>query len=168
MASRKKRKIITIEDKIEIIKKVDSKQLTLQQIAVEFGLADHSSVSKIMKNREKILSADLPRNSKSLKISMHPNLDEMIFEWFCNLRSNNLPITGSIIQEKAAQFAVRLGYEDFKASDGWLNRFKNRHNIKEKPICGEGASVSMAYIQNERGCLEREVKKLQPSRYLQL
>lgn len=43
-------------------------------------------------------------------------------------RSSNLQITGSRIKEKARDFARKFGSHDFKASEGWLERFKTRNN----------------------------------------
>jgi len=42
----------------------------------------------------------------------------------------NLTITGSLIQQRALQFAGLLGTTDFKASSGWLEKFKKRYSIQ--------------------------------------
>ncbi|KAH7979155.1 hypothetical protein HPB49_008505 [Dermacentor silvarum] len=35
-----------------------------------------------------------------------------------------------------------LGINDFASSDGWLRRFKHRHDLIFKSVCGEKASVN--------------------------
>lgn len=67
-----------------------------------------------------------------------------MWEWFQKARSQRIPVSGPMLQEKALSFAENLGLkeEDFKASNGWLNRFRQRHNISYAAICGEGGSVS--------------------------
>ena len=44
-------------------------------------------------------------------------------------RERNVPTGGFIIREKALDFAKELNITDFKASDGWLDRWKNRYNV---------------------------------------
>eukprot|EP00795_Rhopilema_esculentum_P003457 gene3456-biopygen1621 len=48
-----------------------------------------------------------------------------------------------MIQEFASQVAEKLGYIDFKASSGWLTRFKERHNLSQHKVCGESADVAV-------------------------
>ncbi|KAL1448239.1 hypothetical protein WDU94_003519, partial [Cyamophila willieti] len=45
------------------------------------------------------------------------------------------------LQEKAEQMAEAHGLNEFKASNGWLEKFRKRHNIAYKTVCGEAASV---------------------------
>ena len=55
-----------------------------------------------------------------------------------------MPISGPILQEKALQIAKALDVspDEFKASNGWLDRFKTRNGIKAKFISGEAGDVS--------------------------
>ena len=45
-------------------------------------------------------------------------VDQAIFSWFLNMQSQNLPLSASMIQEKAVTFAKELNTENFQASDG--------------------------------------------------
>ena len=47
-----------------------------------------------------------------------------------------------MLQGQARAYSVKMGDDDFKASNGWLECFKKRHNISSKEICGEAADVS--------------------------
>ncbi|KAK9877939.1 hypothetical protein WA026_020161 [Henosepilachna vigintioctopunctata] len=40
-----------------------------------------------------------------------------------------MPISGLTVKAKAENFAKELGLNSFKASDGWLGKFKQSHNI---------------------------------------
>ena len=58
------------------------------------------------------------------------------------MRSQNVPLSGGIIQEKTSIYAKELNIENFKASDGWLRRWKEQRNITFKAISGESNSVT--------------------------
>jgi hypothetical protein len=77
---------------------------------------------------------------KKLK-SDSSQIDEVVYEWFCAGRYKNAPISGPLIQEKALEAARALNFGCFKASNGWLQKFKTRHNILCKTICGEPADA---------------------------
>ena len=58
------------------------------------------------------------------------------------MRSQNVPLSASMIQEKAVIFAKELNTENFQASDGWLRRWKERNNISFKTVSGKSKSVT--------------------------
>ena len=49
-------------------------------------------------------------------------MDQAIFNWFLNMQNQKVPLSASMIQEKAVIFAKELNTENFQASDGWLQR----------------------------------------------
>ena len=61
-----------------------------------------------------------------------------------NIRSQNVPLSGGIIQEKESIYAKVLNIENFKA--GWLRRWKERRNITFKIISGESNSVTSEMV----------------------
>jgi hypothetical protein len=48
----------------------------------------------------------------------------------------------SYFKRKSTKISQSLGHEQFKASNGWLENFKKRHDIAFKKVCGESAAVS--------------------------
>ena len=44
------------------------------------------------------------------------------------------------LKEKAIKYAEELGIENFKASNGWFERWKGRHEISFKTVSGEAKS----------------------------
>ena len=45
------------------------------------------------------------------------------------------------MKAKAEEISHTLGMADWKCSAGWLTRFKRRHNIVYKAVCGERGPV---------------------------
>jgi len=86
--------------------------------------------------------------NKRMKVrssSMEP-LENAMAIWYSQMRSRGLPIGGNILLEKARFFAEQMDL-DFKASQGWLDRFKRRHGLSLKVMSGEAGSVSDETIQ---------------------
>ncbi|XP_033210483.1 tigger transposable element-derived protein 2-like isoform X2 [Belonocnema kinseyi] len=68
-------------------------------------------------------------------------LDAVLFEWFKQARDRGDPVSGPVMQEKARIFNEKLkGPQTFKASGGWLGRFKNRYGIRGIRLKGETLS----------------------------
>jgi hypothetical protein len=63
--------------------------------------------------------------SKRMRIrgAKHSDLEDELFKWFCHACDDNIPVKGSVVQEKANKIALKMGIE-FHCSNGWLLRFK--------------------------------------------
>jgi len=48
-----------------------------------------------------------------------------------------IPISGSLLQEKANEYVTGLGIDDFQCCDRWLHRFKRHYDIQFHVISGE-------------------------------
>ncbi|GFU18655.1 HTH CENPB-type domain-containing protein [Trichonephila clavipes] len=78
-------------------------------------------------------------------------------------RGQNIPMSGSLLKEKAKAFTKELGIE-FSASEGWLTNFKKRNGIVFKKMCRESSSVDInpldqGIIHNFKTSYRREVVK---------
>ena len=78
-----------------------------------------------------------------MKVSTYEKLDEALLMWFFQARSQGIPLNDPILEEVAIVLKDKLGGEalNFKASNGFLCRFKERHNICFKTIQGEKCKV---------------------------
>ena len=54
---------------------------------------------------------------------------------FENARSNNISVNGNVIKEKTLSLAK--SFEDFRASDGWTDKCKQRQNVTLQGVSGE-------------------------------
>ena len=78
------------------------------------------------------------------------DIDSAVVEWYRKARSRNIPVTEPMLQEKACQIADRMALtkNEFRASNGWLEKFKIRVNIKGMPVCGESREVRKETIES--------------------
>jgi centromere protein B len=77
-------------------------------------------------------------------------MEKILIEWFEGMRSANLPINGVLLKEKAIRVATRLRIENCKGSNGWLDRFKKRHGLKYRSVCGESAVLMKELLTTGR------------------
>ncbi|XP_067387794.1 jerky protein homolog-like [Emydura macquarii macquarii] len=148
MASSRKRKRVTlsIDTKLEILKKLDN-GVRLSNIAIEYGIGK-STVTDIRKSQEKIKQfAKEAEDSGAVKSrcivrkAAADDFDKAMHLWFAQERSKGTPISGVMVTEKAKLLYREMypdeGDDHFKASTGWLCRFKNRHGIRQLRMQGE-------------------------------
>jgi len=93
-----------------------------------------STVSEMLKNRDKYFDSDNLRQSetKRLRLCENPELEKALYLWLSNVTAHNISVSDEMLKEKARHFGELLGVSSigFKYSNCWLEKFKNRHNIK--------------------------------------
>ena len=118
---------------------------------LNLSLGNHVTSSAVdiknwIKNKHDIIqkyeTGQLGAKRQKLSVGKHDSIDKAVYKWFMNARERNVLIGGYIIREKALDFAKELNITDFKASDGWLDRWKNRHNVVFRAISGEERSCT--------------------------
>ncbi|CAG8756594.1 34482_t:CDS:2 [Gigaspora margarita] len=104
------------------------------------------------------------------KKKSNPNLqdDEIAEEFNCDRSTiskilkqkkwSELTLTGDIIRQKALYFVTLLGVleNEFKASEGWLSRFKARAGLRSYRIHGEAKSAPIEFLPQ----FQEELKNL--------
>lgn len=113
---------------------------------MEFEISP-TTLSTILKNKNKIEEA---RSSsiahgkfRKARFCEYADVDKAMIKWVTAARHKNIPLSGPIIREKAIEFAESLGHSDFIASVGWLDKFKRRHNIAGRVVCGESGDINI-------------------------
>ena len=130
-------------DKYQALKDIET-GLSKKEVARKHDVP-LSTLSTWFKNKEKIINAVTQGKgckTKNVKGGRNDELDQAVYKYFLNLRSQNIPVSGPILKEKAMAYARQLNISDFKGSDGWLDRWKARHNITFKTVAGEAKSCT--------------------------
>ena len=140
-----KRKDLSASEKVQVIEyKKENPSAGVQSIAKKFDCSK-SQIQSILAKKDEILehySANKNAHCKRARLSQLKNVDKATYKWYQKARSKNIPVTGPMLQEKAKRANEELGDSTFKASNGWLDRFKKRYNITSKVISGEAGGVS--------------------------
>ncbi|KAM6269722.1 tigger transposable element-derived protein 4 [Porphyrio hochstetteri] len=141
----RRKKSISIEEKIDIISAVESGEKKAD-IAAKYGIKKNS-LSSIMKNKEKVLEAfeslRFDPKRKRLRTAFHTDLEEALMKWYRIAQCLNVPVNGPMLRLKANDFAQKLGHSDFKCSNGWLDRFKSRYGLvfRAQPVEAAAAAA---------------------------
>lgn len=135
-----KRQDLSVIQRSEILKKYDAlKSCSQRSAAIKLGIAQ-STLNRLLRDRKKIQESRVNNgnpNRKRQREGKNVTVETALLRWFTKVRTQNAPISRGILMEKAVYFASNLGHEDFKPTDGWLSRWKDRHNIVYKKVCGE-------------------------------
>ena len=136
---------------MNVLKKIDEGK-SCRSVSSELGVGK-TQVQTIVKEREDILRRweNGERSDKKYvkpRTAGYDDLDKLVWEWFTIARAKNIPVSGRMIQEQALLYAAELGHEGFSGSNGWLNRWQKRHNVRMSTLSGEAADVSESVVED--------------------
>ena len=109
-------------------------------------------ISSILSEKYQYLDSDTRKKtqlgSKRNYNGEHPELEAALFEWQQRMQNKKAIITGDILKTKAHELWERLpqytlDMDEPKWSNGWLEGFKKRFNIKEYIQHGEAATADI-------------------------
>ena len=142
---KRKKESKSIEEKYAAIIECEKGTRSKTEIARQFNVPA-SKLSTWIKNKETIKDGyqKFGPKRKSMKVGAHDELEEVLITWFEATRSNNIPVLGPLLQAKAEELSQKMNIHGFHASNGWLDRFKERHGVSFKKVCGESNSVNTA------------------------
>ena len=104
---------------------------------------------KIVRLYENNTSAEVRHTRKRVRESKYADVNEALYQWYLLAISKNIYPDGRHQTEKAVEIAQKLGVaQSFKASNGWLDRWKKRHNIRKMTVSGESEDVSGLTVES--------------------
>ena len=91
------------------------------------------------------------KGRKVMHLANDDKLDEAVYQWFVQKRSQNMPVNGPVLCEKAVQLHKLLHEGDavppFQASRGWLWQFCDHHGIRQLSLQGEKVSSDASAVE---------------------
>lgn len=85
------------------------------------------------------------QRARSIKFS---DVNKVLYSWYVLVCLKNIYLSGSQLCEKAREIVEHLHAAGFKASNGWIERWKRCYNVRHVKISGESADVSGITIES--------------------
>ena len=136
---RKARNKLPLEKRFQIVEEYEnSKGLTgVRKLAEKFSCCNILKQKTLVREEYK---RGFSSTKKRNRTSQYSDVNDAAWEWFKKKTEQRTPVDGAM---KAAE---KLGYPEFKASSGWLTRFKERNNLSQHKLWGESADVPEATV----------------------
>lgn len=143
--SKKSGNVLTLSDKMRVIEAVDG-GMSNRAMALKLNCG-RTQVNTIMLQCDAIQSAykdgmNASKKYLALRHMSYPEIDSETWVFFCEACDKNIPVNGPLLQSQASDIAMKYNYDKFSASNGWLESFCDRHQIKMANLHGESAEVS--------------------------
>jgi hypothetical protein len=131
---------LTHQQRLAIVRKKDEEPRWTQEDLArwakkQFGLLrqpTQSTISNILKARERLETMTTSLNAKSVRPVKHPELDAALLLWLRD-RQNYLQLAtiGDLVRDKARHMAHVFQYRDeMSYSNGWMRSFLTRHGVE--------------------------------------
>lgn len=138
--NKSKRNVIEIEQKREIcLYYQQHPTLKHRELIQHFNLKFNMNIRKstmfdILRDSHKWLNYSSHHNSKRVREPRYPALEQRLYNWYIEQRTcmGRLNITDDELLEKAKFYGEILAINDFKYSNGWLDKFKKRYLLQHK------------------------------------
>ena len=109
----------------------------------------YSILKEIIQQYKCNASASACHSVQRSRKSPFSKVNDALYEWYLVAVHKNIYLDGPTLMEKVEH----LNITDFKASYGWLENWKAKHNIKKMVICSESGEVSGKTIESWKGRL---------------
>ena len=143
---------LTIQQKLDILDEMEE-GVKLKDIAAKYGVGTSTvydikkAKAKLQEYQSKVSVVEGTANfskRRRLVSGRENTIEESVLDWYQQQQRVGVRIRGVELQEAAERFAKRLNVEGFKASSGWLFRFRNRHGLASRRARGEALGVDTA------------------------
>ena len=162
------KRCLTLDEKIKILDEVKKRKLSCRAIAEEFKIGK-TQAANVVKNEAKLREGYANFQGKGFKHVKRENhqkfkpINGILYSWFKKSESSGIYVNGPLIKEEAMSIKQSLNLPEldgFKASEGWLDKYKLSHGIKEKQISSESLDVSQTTVESWMERIERHQRDI--------
>lgn len=155
-AGKLNKRCLTLDEKIKILEENKKKKLSCRDISSKYKIGK-TQAANILKNEQKLRKEYENFQGKGLKHISRQNhqkfkpINEVLYAWFRKCESSGIYVNGPLLKEEAMNIKQSLNrpeLDGFKASEGWLDKWKLSHGIREKQISGESLDVPITTIES--------------------
>lgn len=149
---------LTLEEKAAVLKhKKQNPGITQSQLVdwIQLQLKKHINRTTVSKILSSFVPSDDNENEKAKRRRnvQEPDLERALLEWFLRHECEGV-MTDELLQAKGKQIAgimreQRQEFHELTFSNGWLQSFKKRHNIKSYKKHGESGSTDQVAAARE-------------------
>ena len=131
----------TVEFKLSVIKHHKDNGNSIRKTAGEYGI-DRKRVREWLNQEQELMTNSRGSAAKKRRIMSHGReifdneVEFGVLDYLLSERERGIPVSNSDLKEKALEIARELNdeqpdpkFEQFKGSDGWLQRWKKRNRI---------------------------------------
>ena len=138
-----KRRSLWLSEKYRAITEMESRTKPLD-LAKRDGISRNTISTWLLPGKIKsaFQSDEVSTKRENVTVGQNKNLEKALLDWFKRMRMNNLPVSGTILKEKAISYAQELKAGEFHASNGWFEKWKARFYVSFKTITEEEKVVT--------------------------
>ncbi|XP_019381350.1 PREDICTED: CENPB DNA-binding domain-containing protein 1-like [Gavialis gangeticus] len=166
--STRKRKAITLEEKLEVVKRYERSEKT-KEIRYATGLSE-STLCTIMDNVEKIRESSNSATRLSMacvsltRLAIMEKMEHKLTTWTEHQNQEHMPLLTQVIQAKARGIYEVLKCDDpeakpFNASARWFDRFKAHHGFHNLKLAGEAAAADKSAANKFPSILQAAIEE---------
>ena len=162
------KRCLTLDGKIKILDEAKKRKLSCRVIAKELKVGK-TQINNVFKTEQTLREEFANFQGKGFKHTdsrshqQFKAINDILYSWFKKCEASSIYLNKNLLKEEAMNIKQSLNrpeLDGFKVSEGWLDKWKLSHGIKEKQISGESLNVSKTAIESWMERIKNFVKDM--------
>ena len=162
------KRCLTLDGKIKILDEAKKRKLSCRVIAKELKVGK-TQINNVFKTEQTLREEFANFQGKGFKHTdsrshqQFKTINDILYSWFKKCEASSIYLNKPLLKEEAMNIKQSLNrpeLDGFKVSEGWLDKWKLSHGIKEKQISGESLNVSKTAIESWMERIKNFVKDM--------